>query len=108
MNIGAKPEPWAQPVIDSPATGESKPRRTSDGGAASKGLLRQSHAGINPRVNRTHLRPLHRPLRRNRHLGHDVAAAAESLMTVDACAKLQPWTSKKSRAHSGTSKSKKT
>ncbi|HEU4768821.1 MAG TPA: hypothetical protein VFS77_15665, partial [Pyrinomonadaceae bacterium] len=45
VNIGAKPEPRAQPFIDYLATGEAKPRRTSGGGAASKGLLRQRFAG---------------------------------------------------------------
>ena len=42
MNIGGKARTTGTARHDSLATGEAKPRRTSGGGAASKGLLRQS------------------------------------------------------------------
>ena len=42
MNIGGKARTTGTARHDSVATGEAKPRRTSGGAAASKGLLRQS------------------------------------------------------------------
>ena len=44
MNIGGKARTTGTARHESLATGEAKPRRTSGGGAASKGLLRQSRA----------------------------------------------------------------
>jgi len=46
MNIGAKPRTGGTALIDSLATGEAKPRRTSGGKAASKELLRQTRVGL--------------------------------------------------------------